>query len=44
MIDPTKLPNVAVTEIITVGVVATLTMDLWQRFLQAIECRRQTGA
>ena len=38
MIDLTKLPNVPVTgtEIITIGVVATLTMDLWQRFLQAM--------
>jgi hypothetical protein len=38
MIDLTKLPNALVTgtEIITIGVVATLTMDLWQRFLQAI--------
>ena len=38
MIDLTKLPNVPVTgtEVITIGVVATLTMDLWQRFLQAM--------
>jgi len=38
MIDLTKLPNVPVTgtEVITIGVVATLTMDLWQRFLQTM--------
>jgi hypothetical protein len=37
MVDLTKLSVVAVTEeIITIGIVATLTMDLWQRFLQAM--------
>jgi len=38
MIDLAKLSVVPVTEteIITIGVVATLTMDLWQRFLQAM--------
>jgi len=38
MIGLTNLPNVPVTgtEIITIGVVATLTMDLWQRFLHAM--------
>lgn len=38
MVDLTKLSVVpiTVTEIIVIGVVATLTADLWQRLLQAI--------
>ncbi len=38
MIDLTKFSIVPVTgtEIIAIGIVATLTMDLWQRFLQVI--------
>src|SRR5271170_7410878 len=38
MVDLTKLSVVpiTVTEIIVIGVVATLTTDLWQRLLQAI--------
>jgi hypothetical protein len=37
MVDLTRLSLVPVAEeIITIGVVATLATDFWQRFLQAI--------